>query len=163
MMMTSSPPSNILDGWIADRVHHYLIRVQYEDTDLGGIVYHANYLKFAERARSSYLRLLGILQEEAILPGGGGAGFVVRRAEIDFQEPAGLGAVVCVTSQVTALSRVRVKMVQKVKNNETGHILAGVFVEIVYAGVDGQGMVRPRRMPPEMMARLQVGEMPGWV
>ena len=54
-------------------------------------------------------------------------------------------------------------MVQKVKNNETGHILAGVFVEIVYAGVDGQGMVRPRRMPPEMMARLQVGEMPGGV
>ena len=42
-----------LDGWVEDGAHHYLLRVQFEDTDAGGIVYHANYLAFAERARSA--------------------------------------------------------------------------------------------------------------
>ena len=61
-------PEGMLDGWCVSLpdadIHHYLLRVQYEDTDLGGIVYHANYLKFAERARSAYLRLLGINQKD---------------------------------------------------------------------------------------------------
>ena len=46
-----------LDGWVADGCHHYPLRVQFEDTDAGGIVYHANYLAFAERARSSFCLL----------------------------------------------------------------------------------------------------------
>ena len=66
-----------LDGWIEGGVHNYLLRVQYEDTDLGGIIYHANYLKFAERARSSYLRCLGIFQEEDVYGRAGRHAFVV--------------------------------------------------------------------------------------
>ena len=52
-----------LDGWVEDGAHYYLLRVQFEDTDTGGIVYHANYLAFAERARSAYLRCVNIRQE----------------------------------------------------------------------------------------------------
>ena len=58
-----------LDGWIEEGTHNYLLRVQYEDTDLGGIIYHANYLKFAERARSSYLRCLGIFRRKMWMAG----------------------------------------------------------------------------------------------
>ena len=49
-----------LDGLVEGGAHHYLLRVQFEDTDAGGIVYHANYLAFAERARSAYLRCIDI-------------------------------------------------------------------------------------------------------
>ena len=52
-----------LDGHLDDTVHRYHLRVQYEDTDAGGIVYHAQYLAFAERARSAWLRCLGIDQQ----------------------------------------------------------------------------------------------------
>ena len=58
-----------LDGWVEDGAHHYLLRVQFEDTDAGGIVYHANYLAFAERARSAYLRCIDIRQEETMAAG----------------------------------------------------------------------------------------------
>ena len=55
-----------LDGWLEEGAHHYLLRVQFEDTDAGGIVYHANYLAFAERARSALLRCIDIRQEETM-------------------------------------------------------------------------------------------------
>ena len=81
-----------LDGWVEDGAHHYLLRVQFEDTDAGGVVYHANYLAFAERARSAYLRCIDIRQEETM------AGvaednmmFLVRRLSIDYMDAAGLG------------------------------------------------------------------------
>ena len=70
-MMTADP--EVLDGWVADGAHHYLLRVQFEDTDAGGIVYHANYLAFAERARSAYLRCIDIRQEEQMSAGAVGA------------------------------------------------------------------------------------------
>jgi acyl-CoA thioester hydrolase len=143
-----------LDGWIEEGVHNYLLRVQYEDTDLGGIIYHANYLKFAERARSSYLRCLGISQEEDVEGRAGGHAFVVRHAEIDFRKTAGLGVVLCVSTKTTKLSRLRLTLEQTIKNQETGLILAGVVVDIVYVGVDGKGEAVPTRMPNKMMDRL---------
>ena len=143
-----------LDGWIEEGAHHYLLRVQYEDTDLGGIVYHANYLKFAERARSSYLRCLGIFQEEDLDGRVGGHAFVVRRAEIDFRKVAGLGVVLCVFTKTAKLSRVRLTLEQTIKNRQTGLILAGVVVEMVYVGINRGGEVVPTRMPHKMINRL---------
>ena len=139
----------LLDGWIEGGAHNYLLRVQYEDTDLGGIIYHANYLKFAERARSSYLRCLGIFQDEDVRAGG--HAFVVRRVEIDFRKAAGLGVTLCVSTNTIKLSRLRLTLDQTIKNHETGLILAGVVVDIVYVCVDGKGEVVPARMPNEMM------------
>src|SRR5437773_2920087 len=85
-----SPTAN-LDGEIRDGRHHMQVRVYYEDTDFSGIVYHANYLRFMERGRSNYLRLLGadqralFAQAEQEAPG---FAFVVRSMNIDFLRPA---------------------------------------------------------------------------
>ena len=160
MSLSYTPQSGVLplDGLIKEDAHYYLLRVQYEDTDLGAIIYHANYLKFAERARSSYLRCLGIFQEESVNGKVGGHAFVVRRAEINFIKAAGLGAILCVCTRINNLSRARLTLEQTIKNHETGHILAGVVVDIVYVSVNGQGEAVPARMPLEMIGRLTKGD-----
>src|SRR6187397_2963690 len=83
--------SNALDGEISDGRHHQAVRVYYEDTDFSGIVYHANYLRFMERGRTNYLRLIGAdhraLFEETEKEAPGFA-FVVRAMTIDFLKPA---------------------------------------------------------------------------
>jgi acyl-CoA thioester hydrolase len=159
-------PEGLLDGWCErlpdEDIHHYLLRVHYEDTDLGGIVYHANYLKFAERARSAYLRLLGINQEDNLKTPPDveprdsqvKSAFVVRRAEIDFMQAAGLGDVLRVQSRVVSLSRVRLKIEQIIKNHQTGHILAGVFVDITHVKLDEVGAITPLRMADVMMQKF---------
>ena len=160
MGLSSAPQSGAVpfDGWIDEGAHYYLLRVQYEDTDLGGIIYHANYLKFAERARSSYLRCVDIFQKEDMDGRVGGRAFVVRRAEINFSKAGGLGAILCVCTRITNLSRLRITLEQTVKNHETGHILAGVVVEIVYVRMNGTGDAVPTRMPLEIIDRLTKGE-----
>ncbi|GAB0116403.1 tol-pal system-associated acyl-CoA thioesterase [Acidisoma sp. 7E03] len=69
-------------------IHRYPVRVYFEDTDAGGIVYHANYLRFAERARTEALRAMGLPHSEMMLRHG--MIFVVRRVELDYQRPARL-------------------------------------------------------------------------
>ena len=90
-----------LDGEIRDGRHVMAVRVYYEDTDFTGIVYHANYLRFMERARTNYLRLIGAdhraLYEEALAEAPGFA-FVVRSMAIDFFKPARMDDVLTVTS-----------------------------------------------------------------
>ena len=84
--------SNVsLDGEIRGGRHHMPVRVYYEDTDFSGVVYHASYLRFMERGRSNYLRLLGTNQRalfEETEQEAPGFAFVVRRMEIDFRKPA---------------------------------------------------------------------------
>ena len=151
MTMTPShaPQSGALspDSWIEKGAHIYLLRAKYEDTDLGGIIHHANYLKFAERTRSRYLRCLGIFQEEDLDGRADGHAFVVRRVEIDFRKTAGLGVVLCVSSKTTKLLRLRLTLERSIENQETGLILAGVVVDIMYVGVDRKGEAVPARMP----------------
>ncbi len=72
----------------AQATHVFLLRVYYEDTDSGGVVYYANYLKYAERARTEMLRAAGI--EHGALKEGDGMVFAVRRCEVDFLKPARL-------------------------------------------------------------------------
>ena len=88
-----------------EREFTWQVRVYYEDTDRGGVVYYANYLRYFERARSEWLRSLGANQEE--LAAVEGIGFVVARAEIDFRAGARLDDLFAVT----------VKMVEKKKEN----------------------------------------------
>ena len=90
-MINPGPLTAHLDGEIRDGRHHMQVRVYYEDTDFSKLVYHANYLRFMERGRTNYLRLLGTdhralfeeTQDEAP-----GFAFVVRSMEIDFFKPA---------------------------------------------------------------------------
>ncbi|MCQ9615310.1 tol-pal system-associated acyl-CoA thioesterase [Paenalcaligenes niemegkensis] len=75
------------------------IRVYYEDTDAGGIVFYANYLKFFERARTEWLRSLGISQSEMATTTG--QVFVVKDVEIQYRKPAGLDDLLCIRSTIT--------------------------------------------------------------
>lgn len=147
-----------IDGWIADGMHHYLMRVHYEDTDTGGIIYHANYIAFAERARSSYLRSVGIYQEDYIdqMRAGDGAGFafVVRRIEIDYCEAAGLGTGLRITSELVKMGGASMKIEQTVINHENGHILARLFVDIVAVRFEADGTARPQRVPTDIREKL---------
>jgi len=158
--MTGDPRA--LDGWIADGAHHYLLRVQFEDTDAGGIVYHANYLAFAERARSGYLRCIGIRQEEQMAAGDaeGGMMFVVRRLTIDYRRAAGLGAALRVETRMEALRGASMTLRQDVVDFDNGHILARLLVDIGCVVVGSDRGARPRRMPSDVVERLRTATPP---
>jgi len=89
------------------------VRVYYEDTDAGGVVYYANYLKFFERARTEWLRGLGLNQDK--LAQEEGLIFVVRRALLDFARPARLDDMLEVTVEPMKLARVYVDLVQEAR------------------------------------------------
>jgi tol-pal system-associated acyl-CoA thioesterase len=76
-----------LSATIRARAHRYILRVYYEDTDAGGVVYHANYLRFAERARTEALRDLGVPHAE--MTAEFGLMFMVRRVKLDYLAPVG--------------------------------------------------------------------------
>ena len=82
--------------------HSHNVRVYYEDTDTGGIVYYANYLKFFERARTEWLRQMGI-QQDILLERF--VGFVVKRVEMDNHAPARFNELLCIESEIVELKR----------------------------------------------------------
>ena len=141
-----------LDGYFDGVVHCYPLRVQYEDTDAGGIVYHAQYLAFAERGRSAWLRCLQIGQSALLADAG--QGFVVRRIEIDFVRPAKLGAAVEVTSRLDRLGGASMKLFQIIRNIEDGHILARLFVDIGFVAFNAGETPRIARLPAAVRSRL---------
>lgn len=123
--------------------HRLSVRVYYEDTDAGGIVFYANYLKFIERGRSDMLREAG-LDQRAMLADAG-VGFVVRRIEADYLAPARLDDVLTVeTGAEGALGRSRVTLRQRVLRGET--VLFDALVVVVAVQFDAQG-ARATRLP----------------
>ena len=141
-----------LDGWFDQGSHIYPLKVQYEDTDAGGIVYHAQYLAFAERARSAWLRCLDI--DQPAMLANDGLAFVVRRIEVDFHLPASLGDVLDVESGLLRLGGASLKLEQKIINRENRHILARLVVDIgLVALADG---ARPKicRLPAAVKAKF---------
>jgi acyl-CoA thioester hydrolase len=129
-----------LAGRIEGKVHVLPIRVYYEDTDFSGAVYHANYLKFCERARSDCLRLLDIHHSELQ----GTAGFVVRRMVCDFLKPALIDDLLEVETRFGEFGGARMELSQTVLRAKERLFEAQVTVVLV----DKQG--KPRRLPPEM-------------
>lgn len=132
---------------VADGGHVLPIRVYYEDTDFSGAVYHANYLKFCERGRSDFLRLKNIYHHEIAAENGGG--FVVRKMLCDFLKPARIDDLLCVESQLLALSGARIEMQQKVLRAAECLFAAKITIALV----DGKG--RPQKLPEAMIARLK--------
>jgi acyl-CoA thioester hydrolase len=122
------------------------VRVYYEDTDAGGIVYYANYLKFIERARTEALLALGFRQTE--LRDRLGVLFAVRAVSVDYLAPARLEDQLVVTATVTALGGSRIEMVQDVLRD--GVALAKCRVTLVCIGTDA----RPARIPAEVRDAL---------
>ena len=150
-----------LDGWVEDGAHHYLLRVHFEDIDAGGIVYHANYLAFAERARSAYLRCIDIRQEETMAAGAEDSMmFVVRRLSIDYMRAAGLGAALKVETRLQSLRGASMTLIHEVINFENGHILARLLVDIGCVAAFRVGGARPRRMPSVVVERLRAATPP---
>lgn len=107
--------------------HSIDIRIYYEDTDAGGVVYHSNYLNFAERGRTEFLRSLGhqnseLEKEQGIL-------FVVRHTEIDYHKPAFLDDALCLETAIESLKNTSFIMHQAVKRGE--ELIADMKVAIV--------------------------------
>ncbi len=120
--------------------HRYRLRVFYEDTDAGGVVYYANYLKFAERARTELLRDIGILQ--SAMAAGGGPVFAVRRVEADFIAPARLDDELEVRTWVTHHGGARIEMRQDIcRDNEE---LVRLFVLIACVNDKGRASRIPK-------------------
>ena len=91
-------------GRIDNGIHRYSLRIYFEDTDAGGVVYHANYLRFMERARTDMLRCAGIEQRQGLEASGADKGYyVVGSLKIDYKRPAYLDDVVTVVSTVEAV------------------------------------------------------------
>ena len=127
--------------------HRFPLRVYYEDTDLAGIVYYANYLKFIERGRSEYVRALGIDQVE--LKEGRGLVFAVRRVEADYLSPARFDDRLEVLTAIGQIGGARLVMAQRVMRGE--EILFTAQVTLVLMSLEG----RPARIPADIRARLE--------
>ena len=133
---------------MTDRAPHgFAVRVYYEDTDLAGIVYYANYLKFIERARSEWVRGLGIdqcaMKAEGVV-------FAVRRVVADYLSPAVYDDELIVETGLTKLTPARMVVVQKVRRG--ADLLFEAEVTIVVLNAAG----RPIRMPADVRRALEI-------
>jgi len=148
---------NPLDGEIGDGRHHQAVRVYYEDTDFSGVVYHASYLRFMERGRTNYLRLIGAnhraLFEEAQKEAPGFA-FVVRHMSIDFRKPAFMDDVLDVVTTPEEVKGASVTLNQKVMRGEDLLVEAHVQVAFVSGG-RAKPIPKPLRTAMEADHRLQ--------
>jgi acyl-CoA thioester hydrolase len=127
-------------------VHTFPLRVYYEDTDAAGMVYHANYLKFAERGRSEMLRSLGFPHRK--LGAENGVGFAVRRCSIDYRAPARLEDALTVDTRLAEIGAATLTVHQQICRD--GEVLVDLDVLVACIGSDG----RPRRLPSALRARL---------
>ena len=136
-MVTRDDAVNSLDGEIRDGKHRQQVRVYYEDTDFSGVVYHASYLRFMERGRTNYLRLLGADQRglfEAVEREAPGFAFVVRSMTIDFRKPARMDDVLEVATSPLEVKGASVVLHQIVARGEETLVEATVQVAFVSGG-----------------------------
>ena len=126
--------------------HRFALRVYYEDTDLAGIVYYANYLKFIERGRSEWVRGLGI--DQGKLKAETGEVFAVRRVLADYLKPAVYDDALVVETRLQAFGNARIDLQQSVLRDT--QVLFTAEVTLVCMGADGKAA----RIPPALRAAL---------
>ena len=146
-----------LDGEIRDSRHQMAVRVYYEDTDFTGIVYHASYLRFMERGRTNYLRLVGTdhrLLFEATEREAPGFAFVVRHMGIDFKKPAFMDDVLTVVTTPEEVKGASITLNQKVMRGEDLIVEAHVQVAFVSGG-RARPIPKPLRTAMEADRRLR--------
>jgi acyl-CoA thioester hydrolase len=142
-MLPPEPASGRFEG----RQHLFPVRVYFEDTDLSGLVYHANYLRWFERARSDMLRLLGI-DQRAAHEGGEGA-YAVSELAIRYRVPARLDDVVTVRTRTLEVGAASCRILQQAWRGDT--LLAESRVRAAFVAPDG----RPRKQPREWLASFR--------
>lgn len=123
------------------------VRVYYEDTDAGGVVYYANYLKFFERARTEWLRALGI--DQSLLAERTGAIFVVRGLDVSYRRPARLDDMLTVHARIERLGKASIDFIQTCERE--GELMASGRVQV--GCVDRTGL-RPTAMPADVRTAL---------
>jgi len=133
--MNGNPPSTPADGR-----HRYSLRVYYEDTDAGGVVYHATYLRFAERARTEALRDMGIPHAELLK--NHGVMFMVRRVEVDYSRSARLDDSLVVVTEPLAVGGATATLRQDVRGPEG---LCATLIVRLACVKPGEG--KPGRLP----------------
>jgi acyl-CoA thioester hydrolase len=146
-----------LDGEIRHGRHEMAVRVYYEDTDFTGIVYHANYLRFMERGRTNYLRLIGADQRslfEATEQEAPGFAFVVRSMTIEFLKFARMDDVLLVTTEPEDVKGASMTLRQKVMRESDVLLEAHVRVAFVAGG-------RARPIPKPLRAALEAARLQG--
>ncbi|KPF46361.1 tol-pal system-associated acyl-CoA thioesterase [Rhizobium sp. AAP43] len=140
-----------LSGEIINGVHHLVQRVYYEDTDFSGAVYHARYLHFMERARTDYLRCLGVEQSALYETSDEGLAFMVHRMEIDFKAPARMDDLITVTTRTERAGGAKMILAQQIGRDDRLLIAA----KVVIAVVNRHG--KPRRLPEGLAEQFRTG------
>ena len=126
---------------------HWDVRVYYEDTDLGGVVYHANYLRFMERARTEWLRALGFEQDD--LRDHHGVLFVVVNAEVAFRHPARFNDALRVSVEVKRAARASLSFYQEVRAASTdGELFCSGEIRVACIDAD---TFKPTAVPTEIL------------
>jgi len=147
--MTGSRDWPDLAGRLTETGHVLAVRVYFEDTDFSGFVYHAGYLRFMERGRSDFLRLMGIGHDELDRGAHGERlAFAVRHMSIDFVKPARIDDIVEVATRLTEVAGARIVLRQTLTCG--GRRLTEAEVTVALVNAAG----RPRRLPAEMRRRL---------
>lgn len=144
MTKPSTAPSA---GWLEGREHVLPVRIYYEDTDFTGVVYHANYLRYFERGRSDFLRLVGIGHAD-LLERPDPAAFAVVKMELDFRKPARIDDALLVRTTYDSARGPRLFISQKIMRGADLICTASVQA----ACIDLAG--RPRKPPPELVITL---------
>jgi acyl-CoA thioester hydrolase len=134
-------------GTIEGDAHLLRLRVYYEDTDAAGIVYYANYLKLAERARTELLRLIGL--DHRTMRESFGCAFAVRRCTVDYRRPARLDDLLTVRTRLLGLTGARMALAQDVLRDD--ELLVALLVDLVMLG---EGL-RPVRIPAPLRERIR--------
>ena len=124
------------------------VRVYYEDTDAGGVVYYANYLKFFERCRTEWMRIAG--HDQSALASEAGLGFVARKASCEYLRPARLDDELTIGLEVEKLSRVRIVFRQHARRGDEELVTGTVEIACV-----DMATLRPARIPDFLYAKLE--------
>ncbi len=143
---------NLVDspkGKLIDDKFYFPARVYYEDTDAGGVVYYANYLKFAERARTEFIRMLGINQHEGLATEDM-FGFMVRSLNIEYKAPAILDDLLAISCEVLNVSGARMEVKQEIFCKDK--LLVTLTVQLAYVSLNRK---RPVRIPDELVKKIE--------
>ena len=135
---------------MSEAIFSFPVRVYYEDTDAGGIVYYANYLKFFERARTEWLRALGVDQDLLLSQN---VAFVVTQVLMDNKKPARFNDLLTVTSQISTLKRASIVFIQTI-SNATGELICQATITVACVAVQG---MKARAIPADVTEVLTSG------
>lgn len=141
--MRPAPESGVIEAG----AHYFPVRIYFEDTDLSGLIYHANYLRYMERARSDLLRVLGIDQQAAFDAGEGV--YAVASLDLRYVRPARMGDALTVETRGRALSAASLILDQKIYRAE--ELLTEGSVRVAFLSMAG----RPKRQPKEWLERFR--------